>query len=218
MNIMKKSFVCYFFSLLMLITLTSVHASSGDLSILLNSVKSMRADFTQTIYDNHGKAIQKTYGHMALQRPGKFRWEVTKPIPQLIIANNNRLWIYDRDLQQVTIRSLQKAAGEAPALLLSQVNAELENNYNIETQQKNKSGMQWFALTPKKANRGMLSSTEIGFMNNQIREMRLKDNLDHTTSIQFQHIQSNANLPSSVFVFKAPKGVDVIDETRHKKS
>lgn len=212
-----KKFLYYICSFFMLYTFMSVKANAAELSTLLNSVKSMKADFTQTIYDNHGKAIQKTYGYMALQRPGKFRWEVTKPIPQLIIANNNRLWIYDRDLQQVTVRSLQKAAGEAPALLLSQVNAELENNYHIEPL-PNKSGMQWFSLTPKNANRSMLSSTEIGFANNQIREMRLKDNLDHTTSIQFQHIQSNANLPSSVFVFKKPKGVDVIDESNRKKS
>jgi outer membrane lipoprotein carrier protein len=216
---MKKLFsrYCILFFVLAMLTLVGANLYASDLSALLNSLKSMKADFTQTIYDNHGKAIQKSYGQMALQRPGKFRWDVTKPIPQLIVANDNRLWIYDRDLQQVTIRSLKKAAGEAPALLLSQVNAELENNYNIKELQQEKGSMQWFLLTPKDANRGMLASTQIGFQGNEIREMRLKDNLDHTTSIQFQHIKTNTNLPDSFFVFKSPKGVDIIDENRRKK-
>lgn len=211
------SFLRYFIAFVMLIVVSSVHAEASDLSTLLNTVKSMQANFTQIIYDGRGKSIQKTYGRMALQRPGRFRWEVTKPIPQLIVASDNRLWIYDRDLQQVTIRSLKNAAGEAPALLLSQVNADLEKKYNIKELSNKKSGLRWFALTPKDTNRGMLSSTEIGFANNQIREMRLKDNLDHTTSIQFEQIQTNASLPTSFFVFKTPKGVDVIDETRRKK-
>jgi outer membrane lipoprotein carrier protein len=87
-------------------------APSTDLSTLLNSLHSMRSDFTQTVYDNHGKAIQKSYGQMALQRPGKFRWEIKKPIPQVIVANDTRLWVYDPDLEQVTIRALHQAAGD----------------------------------------------------------------------------------------------------------
>src|SRR5438105_3435289 len=102
---MKISFLRYFGSLIIFFISMSGHADdhSPNLANLLDAVKSMQANFTQTVYDNHGKSVQTSYGRMAIERPGKFRWEVTKPIPQLIIANESRLWIYDPDLQQVTI-------------------------------------------------------------------------------------------------------------------
>src|SRR6516162_4318453 len=117
MNISFLRYVCAIFFLLVLVTTVNADSGSADLSNQLNAIKTLRANFAQTVYDNKGKAVQRSYGHIALQRPGKFRWEVIKPIPQLIIANSQRLWIYDPDLQQVMIRSLHVAAGETPALL-----------------------------------------------------------------------------------------------------
>src|SRR5690242_12941666 len=89
-------------------------AAATDLTQVLNNVHSMRANFTQTVYDNLGKAIQQSTGKMAMQRPGQFRWQVVRPLPQLIIANQTRLWIYDPDLEQVTIRAFKTTAGEIP--------------------------------------------------------------------------------------------------------
>ncbi|MBV9576910.1 MAG: outer membrane lipoprotein chaperone LolA [Gammaproteobacteria bacterium] len=199
----------YFFLCLTLITQTAL---SADLSQLLNSVTSMQANFTQTVYDNRGKAVQQSSGRMAFQRPGKFRWEVTKPIPQLIIANQTRLWIYDPDLAQVTIRSLQRAAGEAPALLLSHAEG-LQQAFVVKAS-SSQANSQWFTLKPKKSDSFAL--IQMGFSNGRINEMRLKDNLDHTTRIHFSTIRSNINLPSSLFTFKPPSNVDVIDETHQR--
>ncbi len=203
---------------IILLTIAAVayaDASSSELSNLLNGVQTLKADFSQTIYDNRGKAIQHAYGQMALQRPGKFRWNVTKPIPQLIIANATRLWIYDSDLEQVTIRSLKGAAGETPALLLSHVNTSIENDFSIQTLPKKSPGWSWFLLTPKKPD-NMFASIEMGFLNKQIHEIRLKDNLGHTTVIQYKNIEANVNLSSSLFTFTPSKKIDVIDETRKK--
>lgn len=175
----------------------------------------MKANFTQTVYDNRGKATQISYGKMAMQRPGKFRWDVTKPIPQLIIANESKLWIYDPDLEQVTVRSLKKVAGESPALLLSHDNASLENTYIVKPIQRNAPQWSWFSLTPKQAD-NMFVSIQLGFTNNQIQEMRLQDNLGHNTVIQFKDIQVNPSLSASLFTFKPSAKVDVIDETRKK--
>lgn len=202
--------------IIMLLTMaTTIYAapSASDLSTLLNSIQTLRANFVQTVFDNRGKAIQHSYGRMALQRPGKFRWEVTKPIAQLIIANAARLWIYDPDLQQVTIRSLSGATGETPALLLSHVNTTIDSDYSVQTLSR-KSPLNWFSLKPKKPD-DMFSSIEMGFLNKQIHEMRLKDNLGHTTDIQFKNIESNVTLSASLFTFKPSGKVDVIDET-HK--
>jgi outer membrane lipoprotein carrier protein len=217
-----KLFLRYLISLISLISIifiTVPHFTyaatqhSTDLANLLDSVRTMSADFSQTIYDESGKAVQHSYGHMALQRPGKFRWQVTKPIAQLIIANQSRLWIYDPDLEQVTIRSLSKTTGETPALLLSHENTILDKDFTVSLTQNNLPGWQWFTLIPKRSD-NMFASVRMGFVNGQIHEMRLKDHLGHSTVVQYQNIQTNINLTPALFIFKPPKHVDVINETR----
>ena len=196
-----------------LITSFAFAAPADDLASRLNAVQTMRANFTQVVYDNRNKAVMKSYGRMSMQRPGRFRWEVIKPIPQIIVANASRLWIYDPDLEQVTIRSLKQATGDTPALLLSHVNIELTNEYLVAQMPSQTSGITWYALTPKSAD-SMFASIEMGFAQNQIQEMRLRDHLGHVTKVTFQHIETNIPLPASLFVFKAPRGVDVINETK----
>lgn len=212
---MYKQFKFYlgFFLSTLFFTTCAYSAQSTELSTLLNGVQTMRANFTQTVYDNHGKAVQTSFGKMSLQRPGKFRWDVTKPIPQLIIANDTKLWIYDPDLEQVTIRSLKAEAGEAPALLLSHTNTSLDKNYSVKPEETKQANTKRFVLTPRGQD-NMFARIKMGFVGNQIQEMSLEDHLGHITRIQFQKIETNVNLPSSLFVFKAKSNIDVIDETR----
>lgn len=174
----------------------------------------MKATFTQSTYNNRGKVTQKTSGDMAMQRPGKFRWNVTKPMPQLIIANQNKLWIYDPDLEQVTIRVFNQTSSDAPALLLSHDNASLDQSFTVKTLQKNP-GWKWFLLKPKKQGE-MFEAIQLGFADNQIREMHLQDNLGSNTVIRFEGIKVNPTLASSLFMFKPSAKIDVIDETRKK--
>lgn len=188
--------------------------ASSELESLLSNIHTMQANFNQTVYDNRGKAVQKSYGTMAIDRPGKFRWQVTKPIPQLIVANQSRLWIYDPDLEQVTIRALSHTAGETPALLLSHENMAIAKSFTVSVA-PSKTNDRLFTLVPREAD-SMFASIQLRFVKNQIEEMRLKDHLDHTTSIQFTNIKTNLALSSSLFNFKAPKGADVIDETRKR--
>jgi outer membrane lipoprotein carrier protein len=195
---------------------TPVFASSAadQLLPLLNNVSSMKADFTQTIFDNHDRAVQKSVGTLALSRPGKFRWDVKKPMPQLIIANQSRLWIYDPDLEQVTIRSFKAASSDTPALLLSHPDAKLNQDYVVTTIQRKPASLQWFSLKPRNPD-NLFEEVQLGFKAAQISEMRLVDHLGHTTQIEFTNIQTNPSLSPALFVFKAPNSqVDVIDETK----
>ncbi|TAK76540.1 MAG: outer membrane lipoprotein chaperone LolA [Gammaproteobacteria bacterium] len=214
---MKLSFLRYILPIFFFAMTFSAHAitPSSELSALLNATRSMQADFTQTIYDNRGKAVQQSYGHMAIQHPGQFRWQVIKPIPQLIIANGPRLWIYDPDLEQVTIRSLHQTAGDTPGLLLSHDNVKLEEDYTIKLSPKLSNGLRWFILVPKTSD-NTIAKVEMGFVNNQISQMQLQDRLGHTTLIRFKNVKINTSLPTSLFVLKAPANADVIDETRHR--
>lgn len=200
---------------LTIIAATHVFAESADavnLAAMLNAVKTMQANFTQTVYDNKNKVIQTSYGKMAIEKPGKFRWDVTKPIPQLIIANQSKLWIYDADLQQVTIRSLSKAAGETPALLLSDVDGVLTKDYVVNSP-KTSANTVWYTLKPKNPE-NMFEDVQLGFQKNQINEMRLVDHLGHLTRVQFLQLQVNKPLAASMFTYKPGKDVDVVDETR----
>ena len=215
---MKKHFFNFQIATFLWLTCCSIaHAQTPaeELSTLLNSIHTMRATITQTVYDNHGKAIQQSFGRMALQRPGKFRWEITKPIPQIVIANGSRLWIYDPDLEQVTIRGLQRAAGDTPALLLSHNDNNIEKDFTVKSVPKSSPDSRWFMLVPKD-NDNMFASVQMGFLKNEINEMRLQDHLGHITRIQFKNAQMNASLAPSLFNFKPPANVDVIDETRKR--
>lgn len=186
------------------------------LNQLLGQTITMKADFTQTITDKNKKPLQSAVGKMALARPGKLRWEVLKPIAQLVVANDQRLWIYDPDLEQVTIRFISKEMGETPALLLSNTEDTLAKNFTVRQGKDVKTGLLWFVLTPKSKN-SMLSAIKLGFNENKIQAMFLEDHLGHTTLIEFNHVTVNQTLSPSLFKFKLPSNVDVIDETTQQQ-
>lgn len=207
----KKIFAVF---LIMLSSVNSAFAETpvNTLSQLLKNMRSMQANFVQTILDKHGKAIQTASGKMALQRPSQFRWNTLDPNRQLIVTNGKRLWIYDPDLDQVTIRSLSKAAGETPAMLLSDETLTLDKDF-IVSPSESKDSMQWFKLIPK--DKGSLVSTlRLGFSNGVIQQMIIEDHLGHTTRIRFSNVITNAAINKSQFAFTPPANVDVIDETK----
>ena len=212
----KKAFSTYVVAILAVLFVNTVQATpaADDLAKRLNAVSSMQAQFVQTVKDNRGKLIQRSSGQMAILRPGKFRWDMKKPVPQLIIANNERLYIYDPDLLQVTIRPFKATEGEAPALLLSRHMTDLDKDFTIKILPA-AAGLSWYELLSKQKD-GTFANIQIGFKNNEIREMHLEDSLGQKTHIQFQRVKTNINLPASLFVYQRSAGVDVIDETRKR--
>lgn len=212
MSVIKK-----FLLLFVLFFQISAYADpAGDLSQLLKNIQTMRANFSQIITDKKAKELQRSSGQMAIERPGKFRWEIIKPNKQIVVTNGSRLWIYDPDLEQVTIRMLTKEIGDSPAMLLSNTNMGIEKAYSVSHSKEANTALQWFSLIPKNKNNAF-AEIKLGFAKNQIREMILEDQLGQNTHIEFYHIEVNPNLASSLFVFKLPANVDVIDETRKKR-
>lgn len=186
---------------------------ASSLTQLLTGMRSMQASFSQSIVDKKGKVVQQSTGRMALQRPGQFRWDTQRPVKQLIVTNGKRLWIYDPDLDQVTIRNLSKAAGATPAMLLSSENIALDKEFVVQAMNNGSSILQWYVLTPRNKN-SSVAVLKLGFANQTIREMKLQDHLGHATAIQFSNAKLNAPLSASLFTFKPPARVDVIDETK----
>lgn len=176
---------------------------STTLTQLLNNVKTFQANFSQVIQNKNGSTLQESNGKMALQRPGRFRWETLNPNQQLIIADGKIIWVYDKDLQEVTQKK-QTNDIQSPGLLLSDSVDHLAKRYAISSSEKND-----FTLTPYKQD--LFKSVELVFDNqNNLSQMILHDNIGQTTQIQFTHTSTNQSLSPHLFIFRPPKNVDVI--------
>jgi outer membrane lipoprotein carrier protein len=183
--------------------------ASSDLSGLLNNFNAMSANFSQVLYDNSGTVIERHTGSMALERPGKFRWQVNNPNQQLLIADGRYLWIYDVDLQQATKQRMDSSKSNSPASLLSGSVSNLENRFTVSQMKKADPG-QWFELKPRE-NKDLFNWIQLHFIDNKLVEMHLLDNLGQLSTFAFTQVEVNPNLPKNTFVFQAPKGVDVVD-------
>jgi outer membrane lipoprotein carrier protein len=179
----------------------------SELSQKLNSLKSARADFVQTIVDGKGRIIQQTSGEMSLQRPGKFRWEVKRPTPQLLIANGQQIWFYDIDLRQIVIQKQQTIGENSPAALLSASTSCLTRQYTVK-RLANTTNKQAFQLIPKDKN-ALFRSISLVFQGNQLQDMSLFDKLEQRTDILFSNFEKNPTLNSLNFHFVFPKDKNV---------
>jgi outer membrane lipoprotein carrier protein len=176
----------------------------------LNRYQDVTATFDQSTYDTNGSVSLRSSGSMALLRPGYFRWQTNKPNKQIISATEKELTIYDVDLAQASVQSVDKSVGEAPAALLLNSSAVLANQYQIALQPKRKPGL-WYRLTPKGADAPM-TWVDLQIDNQRLVAMQVMDNLGQLTAIHFNQQRFNAKLTPKAFVVALPKGVDVVRE------
>lgn len=175
------------------------------LNKLLTNTKSMTANFTQT---TKGASSGTFKGTMSVQRPNNFRWETKSPSEQLIVANGNSMWIYDKDLEQATKQGVDSQVGNTPALLLSGDPSKIDKNFKITQPYNNKN---YYVLYPKSSN-ASFKSLSMSFSGGKPVMMVLNDTLGQTTSIKFSGIKMNPSINASQFKFTPPKGVDVINQ------
>lgn len=181
----------------------------AQLKAYLSASKSLSADFKQVLVDEAGNPKQTSFGQFYLQRPGKFRWNYQKPFQQEIVSNSGKVWYYDADLEQVTVKTLDASVGSTPALLLSGGN-NLETNYIME-QQGSEGDMQWVKLTPKSQD-STFKYVLIGLEKGALAGMELNDNFGQLTRIYFSNILVNPPLKPTLFEFTPPKNADVISD------
>lgn len=183
--------------------------SIEELKSLLRETLTARARFAQIVLDKDLKVLQQSAGNMAFARPGRFRWEYEKPYQQLIVGDGSRLWIYDRDLNQVTVRRLDGALGSSPAALLAGSN-EIERGYTL-SKAGNEQGLEWLEAVPK-ARDTVFESIRLGFSKSGLEAMELRDQFGQVTVIKFSAMQRNVELAPELFRFSPPAGADVISE------
>ncbi len=188
----------------------AAHAGAIEkLHAFVDGTKSAKASFTQVVVGKSGRKPQQAAGTMAFARPGKFRWNYDKPYQQLIVGDGEKLWVYDKDLNQVTTKTLGKALGSSPAAPLAGDNA-IEKNFNLR-EGESKDGLDWVEAQAKAAD-STFERLRIGFAGNDLKVMEIVDNFGQTTTLTFGTLERNPALPASLFHFVPPKGADVVGE------
>src|SRR5919106_3422847 len=162
-----------FFLLSLLFFTASAHAASLErFKTFVRNTQSARADFEQKVHDRAGKLTQESRGSFVFQRPGLFRWIYAKPVDQVIVGDGERVWIHDRDLNQVTVRKLSNALGSTPAALLAG-SADIEKAFALSDAGA-KDGLQWLQALPREREAGF-ERVRMGFSAEGIQAMELTD-------------------------------------------
>lgn len=179
----------------------------GALRHFLEDVVSLRADFIQRVYANDADDPQVTEGVLTIKRPGRFRWEYTSPTEQVVVCDGERLWMYDPDLEQVTVRQIDETLRGTPAMLLSG-QATLDETFRVLDSYE-KEGLIWVRLEPL-AESPEFQNLRIGMDGGSIKRMELTDSLGQMTRIDLSNVITDADLEDDQFVFVPPDGADVI--------
>ncbi len=193
----------------LLFSTVALAADDEALQAFFNDLSSLGAGFTQEVYAPGNQLQQRSQGRVIIQRPGKFRWDYEQPYEQHIVADGNRIWLYDVDLEQVTIKPQDQTMANTPASLLSGA-GQLNEQFDVLALMRE--GRDWFELVPKQPDSGF-ESIYVLLEDEVIRAMELKDSFGQFTRIRFDNVVLNKDYPSDTFSLNIPKGVDVIDET-----
>jgi outer membrane lipoprotein carrier protein len=188
----------------------AAHASSIDaLKALLARTTTARAHFAQIVLDRNLRQVQQATGTMQFARPGRFRWEYDRPHEQLIVGDGARVWLYDKELNQVTVRRLDRALGSSPAALLAG-SSDIEKNYVLSAL-GSRDGLDWLEAVPRTRDTAF-ERVRLGFGKTGLEAMELHDQFGQITVIKFSTVERNVKLPGESFRFTPPKGADVISE------
>ncbi|GGY86893.1 outer membrane lipoprotein chaperone LolA [Pseudoduganella plicata] len=196
-----------------LLCASTVHAAALDqFKTFVGSTKAARGEFTQTLtknVDGAKKTSAPSTGTFLFARPGKFIWQYQKPYEQLLQADGEQLYIYDKDLNQVTVKKLGDALGSSPAAILFGSN-DLEKNFTL-SEAGTRDGLEWLKAVPK-AKDTSFEQIAIGLKNGQPEAMELRDNFGQTSLLSFRKFEKNPALSATSFKFAMPKGADVVNQ------
>lgn len=183
----------------------------ADLNTQLKAFSSLSAQFSQTVTNAKGKQLYKVTGNMQVQKPNQLYWEARAPMPQIIVADGKKLWIYDQDLNQVTVKPITKELEATPALLLSGKLEQIAQRYQVSALPA-KTGFSAFELIPLGSKKGTFQKLDLIFNQGNLAVMDLWDNLGQATHIEFSQVKMNANVDSKKFHFVPPKDADVVKD------
>ena len=187
---------------------SSASASNGPdrLRAFLDQVHSLRAEFRQTVFDEDARQLDDASGMVYIARPGRFRWDYTTPYLQEIVGDGEKVWVYDADLEQVTVRPLGDALGDTPVMLLSS-DRPVEESFDVQPVE-GPDGYAWAALTPL-GEQTSFTEIRLAFEGETLRVMELTDAFGQLTRLTFAGVERNPTLAPDLFLFTPPPGADV---------
>ncbi len=193
-----------------LLVASQSHAGAVErLKAFVDSTRSARGAFSQTVFNKSGRKPQQAAGTMMFARPGKFRWVYDQPYQQILVGDGEKLWIWDKDLNQVTVKRLGKALGDSPAAFLAG-EGDLEKHF-VLAESDTRDGLEWVEARPR-TTESTFEHVRLGFRGETLQAMEILDNLGQTTVLVFSAIERNPPLPAALFRFSPPKGADVVGE------
>jgi outer membrane lipoprotein carrier protein len=195
--------------LLMIFSVTAEASAIDRFKTFARTTQSARANFEQKVYDRDRKLVQESKGSFVFLRPGRFRWVYEKPVDQLIVGDGERVWIYDRDLNQVTVRRISKALGSTPAALLAGA-SDVDKAFEL-VDAGERDGLEWLEARPKEKDAGF-DRIRMGFGVAGVQAMELTDHFGQTTLLRFSGLVRNPKVDAAEFRFEPPKGADVLGE------
>ena len=184
--------------------------AAGRLDDYLSGLGAVSSQFEQRLFDEQRKLLERARGTMLIDRPGRFRFDYTDP-PQLIVGDGAKVWIYDPDLAQVTVRGVDAALGSTPAVLLT-TDRPVEEQFRVESLDAG-AGFEAFALEPR-AEDASFTRIRLAFAGGELRRMELVDQFGQTSLITFTDIRRQPAIPPGAFTFTPPAGVDVVEAGR----
>ncbi len=179
------------------------------LDAFATGLHSLTGHFVQTLTDINGQGSKSSSGTLALQAPRQFRWNTLMPYQQTIVADGSRVWLYDPELEQVTVRVQSTEEAHSPLTVLTDVK-QLDKNFKV-AEQGSHDGLLWLRLTST-AQDPQFEHADLGFDANGLARMTFRDQLGSTTDIRFSDWQRNVAIPPATFNFVPPQGVDVIGD------
>ncbi|WP_198262705.1 outer membrane lipoprotein chaperone LolA [sulfur-oxidizing endosymbiont of Gigantopelta aegis] len=202
----KSSFFGIFFLILFISSWT--HANQ-TLDSFYQSTRSLQANFTQTIRTTRGKVIEQSTGKLLLDRPDKFILEYIAPAEQKYISNGKTIWIYDVELEQVSIKNISDNVGDSPALLLSS-NKNIYRHYDVNDLKNFKDdGLDWVELRAKQEEM-IFEKVILAFADKELKKMIMYDSFGQVTQLNFSNMTVNIPFSSRQFNFVPPEGVDIM--------
>ncbi len=197
--------ICFFW----FATALAAPSATDALARFFSEVQSFNARFEQVVLDEGRNVLQETSGKMWIARPGKFRWEYDPPYQQLIVGDGKKVWVYDLDLEQITVRDMGGALGDTPAILLAG-KGNLDDTFVVK-KLGDQGKLGWVQLLPKRTDGGF-EDIRLGFEAGRLRILELIDAFGQMTRITLHNASENTQLNKQRFVFEPPAGVDIIRE------
>jgi outer membrane lipoprotein carrier protein len=190
------------------VSIAAPAAPVDTLREFVRDVKSGHAQFTQSVTSPDGAKKKASSGSFDFARPNRFRFAYAKPFEQTIVADGEKVWIYDRDLNQASSRRIGQALGATPAALLA--GGSLDKDFDLSNLPA-RDGLEWAEAKPK-AKDGAFQSVRVGFRGKDLAALEIIDSFGQKSLLRFEAFAANASIAAETFRFTPPAGADVIEQ------